>query len=1228
MTVMTDPSEQIEFLSKEITPVVHTNHYETIPTSMTTIKLLIEIRELAEILEVAVNSRPTSDEEDMTIELKQLNDIADGTVPTPHSYKIYEKKKSKNSDFIRYTAKYIERNTITGHEGLFGAVKGYADFDISYDTMEEQEAKSVEDTENAIAGFKAVFGIADNSQIAVLTADGESSKKTKNGVVAVWKNSIHIIANNGVVFDCGMTVKKVMQEANYAWVVEPDWMVYGRRGCRKMMRIIMTSNYREERGLYPYGLNLYDTHETLISMPDSAITNRGEVVVPLKPTGGNAKLETKALTVFKAEYPVESANWLYKSTVQKEDCTMINMNRLAPSECLVCPNATQHDNDNCLHLVLYPDGNAFLSCAKKAKDVKMVLLVEKKISARTIMYNTIINATDKTLPQLNYQNAIDFKNAGYDVHVVNSEFCADIPALMNTMQKQIHSIVGILSGLGTGKTFANIKAIEAFVLEHPDARILVISMRISLAKKYAKDYKTAEFICYRDKTLSHVITQNRVICQLDSLGRIRWSKAGRDDFCDMVVIDEASQALKHMFSNSFMGNLNLTSNLDNFLQCIKFAKQVVCMDANLDVNTMNVIRTLRNNPADTNILFINEYLRQHLELQMTDKMVNIVRLVKSGLDRSEKCGIASNFGCETIFNIRDQLVKHKPGVKVLVICSDTLHLPEVKKALENPNEEWGKYDVVIYSPTVQGGISYDVKDVFDRLYGIFCNSTNLSDDACQMLDRIRHPRVKEVVVSFSYYMNYLSNGGGLTDKRAYVNYLSRVRDFGDYEKKSGDEKKAFKGLEHNTMGCKNEYGEKQFEANWFFKLYVEFKTAENINKANWCEGFVRRQHVYGNTITMLDEANDTEIGVNKAIRVDFKDTREVRKIALSKQLCNAKSINSERVAVIRTEMKKADNDITEQDKLELQKHVLTDIFDLHVEADTPEWFAMLNGNKKIKQFHNLKPWLSQATGTLNGGLAYVKMMEQKAEVKRRQIITEGGVAKAVSTTTAIAKSLADSTKYKVAKYTLLIKWLVKLGFKSLFDDGVRVNAVDLKLTLQAIHADDFKNYCELCTILGKQTRKMKSISKIDVNSDGFVKSMLAQINGTLYDTWGIKVANVNSKNKHVNDYHIQNNNITNGIFRLGRANDEKSMFGNFTPCFIEVDEEDDTMDKEVLTVDDKMRLLFELRDNEVKEVKEVKAVRKPRKTPEFKARTDAETVEYLKHCKDALNKFKAEGKIK
>jgi len=58
-----------------------------------------------------------------------------------------------------------------------------------------------------------------------------------------------------------------------------------------------------------------------------------------------------------------------------------------------------------------------------------------------------------------------------------------------------------------------------------------------------------------------------------------------------------------------------------------------------------------------------------------------------------------------------------------------------KRDVEDIFNKWKTCDVVIYSPTIEAGVSFDC-DHFDRLYGFMCKSCTVSS-FYQMLSRVR-----------------------------------------------------------------------------------------------------------------------------------------------------------------------------------------------------------------------------------------------------------------------------------------------------------------------------------------------------------------------------------------------------------------------------------------------------------------------------------------------------------
>ncbi len=98
----------------------------------------------------------------------------------------------------------------------------------------------------------------------------------------------------------------------------------------------------------------------------------------------------------------------------------------------------------------------------------------------------------------------------------------------------------------------------------------------------------------------------------------------------------------------------------------------------------------------------------------------------------------------------ERLQDARPGAKIALINRDTA--ADEKYDLSNIDSWVGDYDALIYTPSIGTGVSIDIKDHFDRIFGSF-NSETLPAPGCgQMLHRIRAPRCREILV-------YLRAGG-------------------------------------------------------------------------------------------------------------------------------------------------------------------------------------------------------------------------------------------------------------------------------------------------------------------------------------------------------------------------------------------------------------------------------------------------------------------------------------
>ena len=144
--------------------------------------------------------------------------------------------------------------------------------------------------------------------------------------------------------------------------------------------------------------------------------------------------------------------------------------------------------------------------------------------------------------------------------------------------------------------------------------------------------------------------------------------------------------------------------------------------------------------------------------------------------------------CNNFYNLLTDKFKNKV-IKVYTSFTD-----DIEKQ-KDVNIEW-KCDCLIYSPTIEAGVSFDHNNHFDKIYGILCNNTTSQRSYMQMLSRIR--KVKSNIITIlndkifkirEYQINYYN----------YDDISEEIRLYKIFEMKSEYVKKNDKLFKVNTF---------------------------------------------------------------------------------------------------------------------------------------------------------------------------------------------------------------------------------------------------------------------------------------------------------------------------------------------------------------------------------------------------------------------------------------------
>jgi hypothetical protein len=297
------------------------------------------------------------------------------------------------------------------------------------------------------------------------------------------------------------------------------------------------------------------------------------------------------------------------------------------------------------------------------------------------------------------------------------------------------STLCVMANMGIGKT---IQLVEYIKKLEDKSNIIIISFRRTFTSEILRRFPTFESYININGIIK-LSERNRVVVQVESLHRIQL-----DAPLTLMVLDESESNLSQ-FSSGL--NRNVLAAFDVFKKMIKTAQYVIAMDANLSDRTLSILKCLRGNPI---------FLHHNTYKNKTDHTCKIVKStsfslsLQTDIKNGNKLVIATNVKLMAIKFYKEIKVLF-PEKKVLLITGETSK-KEKDRIYSDVNKTLIEYDIVIYTPTMTAGVSFE-QEHFDKLYGYFISESCDGYTCDQMIGRIRNLRKKEYVI-------YLRNGPG------------------------------------------------------------------------------------------------------------------------------------------------------------------------------------------------------------------------------------------------------------------------------------------------------------------------------------------------------------------------------------------------------------------------------------------------------------------------------------
>lgn len=358
--------------------------------------------------------------------------------------------------------------------------------------------------------------------------------------------------------------------------------------------------------------------------------------------------------------------------------------------------------------------------------------VDDLIATRGVeVFNTAYEAR-KSIDELEIQNLTDLTS--YVNETVNARYLEKLE-IPETAQ-----IIGLKSDKGTGKTQELAKIIEN------DTRVIVITHRIQLAKELAHRFNIAHV-----DELTYIFSVNIIgyaLC-IDSLHPESTKTAFNPNIWDgaTIVIDECEQVLWHVLDSSTCQNkrVPILQTLKQLIETVtSTGGKIYLSDADLSPLSINFIKALAGKSIETYVVN-NEFKpsrgKRTAKVYTDNSPAGLWSDCEKAIALGEKVMIhtsgqksESTWGTQ---NLESRLKQQFPDRKILRIDAESIADPNhpAYGCMGNLKAIVSMYDIVIASPTIETGVSIDVKH-FDSVWAIAWGLQTVNS-VCQSVERVR-----------------------------------------------------------------------------------------------------------------------------------------------------------------------------------------------------------------------------------------------------------------------------------------------------------------------------------------------------------------------------------------------------------------------------------------------------------------------------------------------------------
>lgn len=426
-------------------------------------------------------------------------------------------------------------------------------------------------------------------------------------------------------------------------------------------------------------------------------------------------------------------NYLNNFKIRNTISNKIIFDRLRAGFCEICKRI--HENENSLYIIVY-DNKFRIYCRRNEEKYIEINIKTNDTNIKMNKYIMLKNNLKKENNVIGYYNFDNYFKKDNLISYNNNK--------LKEFDFKNKKVLIIHANVKIGKT----KELNKYLKDNPDIKnVIIISFRILFSVELKSKFK--EFTNYLDiKKKSYSLKDiNKIIIQLDSL-----YKLNIDITPDLLILDE-SESILNQFSSPYIKNIKMIWEIFQFL--LKTSKKILFMDANITCRSINLLHNIFNN---NNIIYHHNFYSTICNdfYYLIFNFNSFISLLCYYIDKNNKIIIPVNSLKKAKIIYKFLITKYKK-LNIKIYTSETNDF-EKKEDLSDVNLHWLKYDIIIYSPTITAGISFEMKH-FDYLFGYFTNSSCDVYSIYQMIHRVRNLNKHKIYIMFDVLKtnNLLSN---------------------------------------------------------------------------------------------------------------------------------------------------------------------------------------------------------------------------------------------------------------------------------------------------------------------------------------------------------------------------------------------------------------------------------------------------------------------------------------